>query len=92
MCGLAAQLIFIVVRNKCKTCDDYEDNENCPYGLFHGPSGSMELNNALVLFGRSEALGFRYLTYVADGDSKILPHLFALDPYPGYIIEKGGMW
>ena len=72
----------------CKNCDDYEDNGNCPYGLFHGPSGSMELYNALVLFGRSETLGFRYTTYVADGDSKILPHLLAADPYPGYIIQK----
>ena len=76
---------------KCFSCDnnnDYNTNGTCPYGLFHGASGSMERYNAVVLFGRSEARGLRYTTYIADGDCKILPKLHELDPYPGIIIDK----
>ena len=47
--------------------------------------GSMEVYNAMVLFERSKEFGFRYSTYVADRDNKVLPALIKLNPYP---IEK----
>ena len=75
---------------KCFSCDNCEIwNSECPHGLFHGPSGNMEINNAIALFGRSiEAHGLRYRDYVADGDCKILPYLIKSDPYPNYLINK----
>ena len=72
---------------KCQTCE--RSDTICPKGLYHGPSGSMEVANALKLFKRSvDRFGLRYLHYVADGDAKILKHLQIAKPYPGKKIEK----
>ena len=86
--GRVVDFHFCVKCFSCKTSNDYNTNGTCPYGLFHGASGSMERYNAVVLFCRSEAKGLRYTSYVADGDSKILPELHEKDPYPGILIEK----
>ena len=80
---------FSVKCFECKLCDDFNDNGKCEYGLFHGPSGTMEVNNALNLFKRSEELGLRYTTYIADGDCKIYPHITKENIYgPEVIINK----
>merc|ERR1739842_273754 len=75
---------------KCFHCKECEQTDSiCPKGLYHGPSGSMEVANALKLFRRSvERFGLRYLHYVADGDAKILKHLQIAKPYPGKKIKK----
>ena len=57
----------------------------CSHKLYHGSAGSMEIYNAMVLFKSSKQFGFRYSTYVADGDNKVLPALLQLNLYD---IEK----
>ena len=75
---------------KCFSCPDCEVfSSNCKYGLYHGPSGNMEITNAIALFDRSvEIHKLRYLHYVADGECKIYPYLVNHDPYPNYDIIK----
>ena len=41
----------------------------------------MEVYNAIALFKRSHKWGFRYSTFVADGDNKVFPALRKLDIY-----------
>ena len=48
-----------------------ENGDKCPLGRYHCNAGNLEPINARILWGRSEAFGFRYLKYVADGDCKI---------------------
>ena len=66
---------------KCPNHMDYKTNGTCPKGLFHGCSGSMEVENAKILFTRSTDWGFRYTTYISDGDCKVYPHLKNLNLY-----------
>ena len=74
----------------CAKCDDYKDNGNCQNDLFHGCSGDMEKHNAIILFGRSMWIGFRYTSYIADGDCKNHAAIEDLAPYcPGFKITKG---
>ena len=58
---------------KCFSCEDSHLNtaydNKCPKKLFHGSAGSMEVYNAIILFERSKQFGFRYSTYIADGDN-----------------------
>merc|ERR1711895_279617 len=66
------------VNAKCihKDCKDQDKNGSpCPRGRFHGSSSDMERHNALILFRRSKDIGFRYTTYVMDGDCKIVDEL-----------------
>ena len=76
---ITGRLIDFELTQKCTRCgeksDDFSDNGNCVYGLFHGCPGSMEIHNALILLKRSTLWGFRYTEYVSDGDAKVLPHL-----------------
>ena len=49
----------------------------------------MEVHNALVLFRRSTQWGFRYTTYISDGDCKVYPKLKAANIYGAdVLIEK----
>ena len=75
---------------KCFHHDECENiNTVCPDGLFHGPSGSMELHNAIQLFDRSVTVhGLRYKEYVADGDWQIFKNLVESIPYPGHELIK----
>ena len=78
---------------KCFICKDSElisTNGKCEFGRFHGPTGSMEKQNAIILFQRSVAqLKMRYMKYVADGDCKIFTSLNEMEVYgPGIKIEK----
>ena len=78
---------------KCFKCDnstDMYDNYpgSCPYNLYHGSPGSMEINNAIILFGRSQQYGFVYSHYVSDGDAKVFPHLLQSNPYETKQITK----
>ena len=46
---------------KCFGCIDHNTPDTyCQFGLFHGPTGNMEVHNALLLFRRSVDLGLRY--------------------------------
>ena len=74
---------------ECDKCDDYNDNGNCRKELFHGASGDMEKYNALVLFGKSEEIGFRYTNYISDGDCKVHGALLELKLYGDIVIKKG---
>ena len=70
---------------KCFSCKDSHLNtaydNKCPKKLFHGSAGSMEVYNAIILFERSKQFGFRYSTYVADGDNKVYPALVKMKIY-----------
>ena len=67
---------------KCKDCNKNTAYANlCPDQLYHGTSSSMEMYNAITLFKRSLQYGFRYSTYVSDGDSKVFPALSELGIY-----------
>ncbi|KAI8773177.1 hypothetical protein BgiBS90_025595 [Biomphalaria glabrata] len=46
-----------------------------------GSSGLMEVNAAKVMWLRSQNLGFRYTTFVSDGDCKTYKELQSLAPY-----------
>ncbi|XP_013082132.2 uncharacterized protein LOC106067494 [Biomphalaria glabrata] len=46
-----------------------------------GSSGLMEVNVAKVMWLRSQNLGFRYTTFVSDGDYKTYKELQSLAPY-----------
>ena len=48
----------------------------------------MEINNAIILFGRSQDFGFIYSHYISDGDCKVYPNLVESNPYPTKQISK----
>ena len=81
-----------VMTTKCTSferCNDYRNNGNCKNNLFHGCSGDMEKHNALILFDRSMSIGFRYTSYIADGDCKNHKAITESAPYgKGVIILK----
>ena len=82
--ALTGRLLDVNLLEKCFSCDNhniYESNGTCPNKLFHGCSGSMEVENAKILFTRSPTWGFRYTTYIADGDCKVYPKLKDLNLY-----------
>ena len=86
--ALTGRILDMNVLEKCFKCPnhmDYSSHGTCPQKLFHGCSGSMEVENAKLLFKNSKKLGFRYTTYIADGDNKVYPKLRELNIYP---IEK----
>ena len=61
------------ISGACKDRDKYKSP--CPQGRFHGSSSDMERHNAMKLFKRSKDIGFRYTSYVMDGDCKIVDEL-----------------
>ena len=78
--------VDIIMSAKCLKCDfkvrnDFSTNGTCQFGLFHGASGDMEKYNALQLFNRSMAIGFRYTSYVGDGDCKNHAAIVDSQPY-----------
>ena len=77
---------------KCKSCNIFDSKnpeDKCPDGKFHGSSGQMEVQNALILFRRSQQWGFRYTIVVSDGDNKVYPRLRDANIYgPDVKIEK----
>ena len=89
---ITGRLIDFELTQKCTRCgeksDDFSDNGNCVYGLFHGSPGAMEIHNAIVLLKRSTLWGFRYTEYVSDGDAKVLPHLRRANIYPDVELSK----
>ena len=90
---MTGRVVDIHTTFKCfkrKKCEDDKDNNpgSCPDNLFHGSPGAMEINNALVLFSRSQKFGFIYSHYVSDGDSKVYPNLVKSNPYPTKQISK----
>ena len=48
----------------------------------------MEVYNAIILFQRSKLFGFRYTTYVADGENKVYPALQKMKIYDPIKIER----
>lgn len=76
-------LDFHVISNFCKACstnkkmktkESFEAWQETVHSgkcqaNFHGLSGRMEAECALRLWGRSEDMGFRYVTFLSDGDS-----------------------
>ena len=73
---------FIEKCFKCKECNINTDYNNfCPNNPYHGTSLSMEIYNTITLFKRPLQHGFRYSTYVSDGDSKVFPALSELGIY-----------
>ena len=88
--GRPVDAVMTTKCTSCEKCNDYKDNGNCKFDLFHGCSGDMEKYNAIVLFGRSMSIGFRYTSYIADGDCKNHKAITELAPYgKGVIILKG---
>ena len=92
---ITGRIIDFEVTEKCTNeecgdkAHDYKDNGNCKFGNFHGSSGPMETHNAMVLFRRSTMWGFRYTTYISDGDAKVFNDLRGAMVYgPDIIIEK----
>ena len=73
----------------CKNSNLISTNGSCEFGKFHGPTGSMERENAVILFKRSvEKNKMRYTKYVADGDCKIYKALNEMRYGPGIKIQK----
>ena len=71
--AIDAEVTAKCIHKDCKDQDKY--GTPCPRGRFHGSSSDMERHNALKLFRRSKDIGFRYTTYVMDGDCKIVDEL-----------------
>ena len=59
--------------DECKKCNIWDDNGNCQFGKFHGPTGAMEVNNALALFNRSIAFGYNTLNTLPTVISLLYP-------------------
>ena len=56
---------------------------------YEGPSGGMEKEAALRMWGRSVVQhGLRYVSMISDGDAKTISEIHKLDPYPGYSVQK----
>lgn len=55
---------------------------------YNGSSPGMEVTAAERIWRRSESLGFRYTTMVADGDCKTLAHINELRIYAYTQVEK----
>ena len=79
--GRPLDVIMTEKCTKCEKCNEYKDNGNCINGLFHGASGDMEKFNALALFQRSTKIGFRYTSFVGDGDCKNYKAIVDSKPY-----------
>uniref|UniRef100_A0A2C9L576 Mutator-like transposase domain-containing protein n=1 Tax=Biomphalaria glabrata TaxID=6526 RepID=A0A2C9L576_BIOGL len=62
--------------------DEWFKRHELDYTINHsGSSGLMEVNVAKVMWLRSQNLGFRYTTFVSDGDYKTYKELQSLAPY-----------
>jgi hypothetical protein len=59
---------------------------------YNGKSGSMETEAARRMWSRSETLGYRYITFVGDGDSSAFNAVKALNdgagPYPDPVLKE----
>ena len=84
--AIDAEVTAKCIHPDCKDQDVYLSP--CPRGRFHGSSSDMERHNALVLFRRSKDFGFRYTTYVMDGDCKIVEELNRERVYGDTLILK----
>ena len=81
------------VSEKCFGCRNHDDLETvCERSegsLWHGDSGELEKRNFLNLFGTSTRLGYRYKTWIGDGDMRTVAALQAAQPYgPDCAIDK----
>ena len=75
------------ISGKCSDRDKYRSI--CSDGKFHGSSLDMERHNALKLFNRSHELGFRYTTYVMDGNCKIVDKLNNENECANHMVKRG---
>lgn len=89
--GLA--LDCVVLSNWCSMCaqkkkrspnsfDDWKKNHKCQQN-FNGKSGAMEVEGAVRLWKNSTSLGFRYVTFVGDGDSAAYRAVCAMNDQQG---------
>jgi hypothetical protein len=103
-CETGFVIDYEVISNFCEVCFKKEKSvsppdfaawkvthTNCKKN-FDGKSGAMETEAARRMWSRSEALGYRYTTFVGDGDSSAFNAVKALNggagPYPVPVVKE----
>ena len=103
-CNTGFILDFEVLSNDCALCtkksnilseEEFETwkatHDNCKQN-FRGKSGAMETEAAIRLWSRSEARGYRYVTFVGDGDSSAFNAVCAMNdgegPYSVPVVKE----
>jgi hypothetical protein len=99
-CVTGFTLDFEIISNFCELCFKKEKSlspadfttwkathRNCKKN-FEGKAGSMETEAARRLWSRSVARGYRYTSFVGDGDSSAFNAVKELNPYPGVTVVK----
>ena len=103
-CNTGFIVDFEVISNYCEVCTKkknsvssaefelwYATHTDCKKN-FDGKAGPMESEGAVRMWSRSEALGYRYITFVSDGDSSAFKAVRALNdgrgPYTVPVVKE----
>ena len=83
---------FEVLRNHCKVCEIDKSRKHKCHKNFDGKAGAMETEEAKRMWLRSLDYGFRYVTFVGDGDSSAFKGVTGLNegsgPYGDVVVKK----